>query len=226
MKNFARQLVRLWLLPTVCCLLLTAYCLLLPGCNVLSAIAYKTYGPMKIPAEYKPPQEPMLVLAESYHQSNDLQPYADQLTMLVELELTRNKVAPLVDQAKLTALRNQMGRDFENMKIPDVGRAVGAKQIMYIDLQECNFDSVAGSEMFRGSIKAKVRIVDVETSQTKWPSVSDGQPFAATTDYTRKEARDTPLAVRNMMLEDLAGAISRLFYDFKPNSEGGRGEPD
>ena len=75
-------------------------------------------------------------------------------------------------------------------------------------------------------IEPKVRIVDVETSQTKWPSVSDGQPFAATTDYTRKEARDTPLAVRNMMLEDLSGAISRLFYDFKPNSEGGRGEPD
>ena len=29
-----------------------------------------------------------------------------------------------------------------------------------------------------------------------------------------------------MMLEDLSGAISRLFYDFKPQSEGGHSDPD
>jgi hypothetical protein len=131
-----------------------------------------------------------------------------------------------VDQAKLTDLRMSKGRDFENLKIPEVGRAVGAKQVMYVDLQECNFDNVAGSDMFRGSIKANVRIVDVTTGQTKWPDVGDGHPFAAQTDFTRKEARDTPLAVRNMMLEDLAAAVARLFYDYKPESERGRGEPD
>ena len=164
----------------------------LSGCNILSALAYKTNGPMAIPAEYKPPQQPMLVMAESFHQANDLQPYADQLATLIEAELKLHKVAPLVDQAKLTALRVKKGRDFEKMMIPDVGRAVGASQVMYIDLQECNFDGVQGSDMFQGSVKAKVRIVEVASAATKWPDVGDGHPFAAKTEYTRKDARDTP----------------------------------
>ena len=53
------------------------------GCNVLGAIAYKTVGPAKVQPEYAPPQEPLLVLAESYSHSEQLQPAADQLTNLL-----------------------------------------------------------------------------------------------------------------------------------------------
>ena len=211
------------LLRTICCLMLAAWG---SGCNLLSAVAYKTMGPAKIPAEYVPPQEPMLVLSESYHQSNDLQPFADELGSLLQKELEVHKVAPLVDPTKLAALKAEKGRDFEKMKIPEIARALGARQVMYVDLQECSFDSIDNAEVFQGSIKAKVRVVDVATAETRWPGVGDGHLFAKKTEYVRRDARDTPLLVRNMMLEDLAGAISRLFYDFKPDSEGGRGEPD
>jgi hypothetical protein len=207
----------------ICCLMLAA---LGSGCNLLSAIAYKTVGPGKIPAEYVPPQEPMLVLTESYHQANDLQPFADQLGLLLQKELETHKVAPLVDPAKLAALKAEKGRDFEKMRIPEIARALGARQVMYVDLQECSFDAVDGAQVFQGAIKAKVRVVDVATAETRWPGVGDGHLFATKTEYVRRDARDTPLLVRNMMLEDLAGAISRLFYDFKPDHEGGRGEPD
>jgi hypothetical protein len=214
-----------------CCLLSVSALLLvsgasLCGCNVLSAVSYKTFGPPKIPAEYVPPQTPMLVLAESYHQANDLQPYADQLTSLVHRDLQDHKVAPLVDENKLIALRAEKGRSFQQLKIPEVGKAVGARQVLYIDLQECNFAEIAASEVFQGSIRAKVRVVDVATGETKWPGVGDGKPFAAKTEFARRDARDTPLAVRNLMLEDLAAAISRQFHDVKPESDAGKGEPD
>jgi hypothetical protein len=175
-------------------------------------------GPDTVPAQYVPPKEPMLVLAESYGQANDLQPYADQLAVMVRNDLKAHGVAPLVDDTKLLALRSDRAREFDKMKIPDVGRAVGAKQVVYIDLRECTFESNPGSDMFQGSIEAKVRVVDVSTGQTRWPDVGGGHPFHAKTDYVRRDARDTPVAVRNLMLEDLAGAIARAFYDTKPDS--------
>ncbi len=196
------------------------------GCNIMSALAYKTMGPNVIPAEYAPPKEPTLVLAESYGQSNDLQPYADQLGNLVTKELAAHKVAPLIDDTKLMALRGEKAGGYDKMKIPDVGKAVGAKQVVYIDLRQCGIESVPGSDLFQGSIEATVRVVDVATGQTRWPDVGDSHPFKKKTEFTRRDARDTPLAMRNMMLEDLAGAVSRLFYDVKPEFEGGKGEPD
>ncbi len=208
--------------------LLTAACLLpfCSGCNIMSALAYKTMGPNKLPAEYTPAKEPTLVLAESYGKANDLQPYADQLGNLVSRELEAHKVAPLVDDKKLMALRGEKANGYDKMKIPDVGRAVGAKQVVYIDLKQCGIQSVPGSDMFQGSIEANVRIVDVQTGQTRWPDVGDSHPFKKTTEFTRRDARDTPLAVRNLMLEDLAAAIGRLFYEVKPDFEGGKGEPN
>jgi len=188
------------------------------GCNVFGALAYKMNGPDAVKAEYVPPHEPILVLAESYGQANDLQPYADQLAVLVRKDLKAHDVGPIVDDTKLLELRSDKSREFDKMKIPDVGRAVGAKQVVYIDLRECSFESNPGSDMFQGSIDARVRVVDVSTGITRWPDVGGGKPFHAKTDYVRQDARDTPLAVRNMMLEDLAGAISRKFYDTKPDS--------
>jgi len=213
---------------TAYCLLSTFFSLLLflNGCNIMGALAYKTMGPNKIPAEYTPLKEPTLVLAESYGQANDLQPYADQLGNLVAKELLAHKVAPLVDDSKLMTLRGEKANGYDKMKIPDVGRAVGAKQIIYIDLRQCAIESVQGSDMFQGAIEANVRVVDVATGQTRWPDVGDSHPFKSKTEFTRRDARDTPLAVRNIMLENLAEAIARLFYEVKPDFEGGKGEPN
>ena len=186
------------------------------GCNVFGAIAYKTMGPEAVPAAYVPPKELMLVHAEG--RANDMQPFADQLAVMVANDLKLHHVAPLVDDTKLYALRSNKAAEFSKMIIPDVGRAVGAKQVVYIDLRECSFESNPGSDMFQGSVDARVRVVDVATGVTRWPDIGGSQPFTAKTDYVRRDARETPLAVRNMMLEDLAGAISRKFYETKPES--------
>jgi hypothetical protein len=189
------------------------------GCNVMSAIAYKTVGPAKIKPEYAPPQEPLLVLSESYSHSEQLQPAADQLTNLLADELKTHKVAPLIDPEKLLSLRSDHAAEFGKMKIPDVGRALGAKQVLYVDLQECDVNATAGSDTLRGVVSANVRVVDVATGKTKWPLVGTSHPIKADTNYMRKEARDTPMAIRNQMLDDLSGAIARLFYEYSPDFE-------
>jgi hypothetical protein len=190
------------------------------GCSAMGAIAYKTIGPAKVKPEYAPPpHEPMLVLSESYSHSEQLQPAADQFANLLADELKKNKVAPVIEPEKLLALRSDRAAEFAKMKIPDVGRALGAKQILYVDLQECDVNATQGSDMLRGVVSANVRVVDVATGKTKWPLVGASHPMKADTNYMRKEARDTPMAIRNQMLDDLSGAIARLFYEYSPDFE-------
>ena len=205
------------------CLLLTAYCL--PGCNIGGALAYKAFGPAKVKADYAPPKQPLLVLVENYSHSADLQPSADQLGTLVIADLKAHKVGPLVDPNPLYTLRSEKPGEYEKMKIPDIGRFVGAKQVIYVDLQECQVKAVPGADVIKGKIAAKVRVVDVDTGQTKWPDTGVSHPVETGTDYVRKET-DAPLAVRGQMIQELSMKIGRLFYGHQPDYDLGRGEPD
>src|SRR5947209_17437620 len=115
------------------CLLPTAFCSL-SGCNIGGALAYKVLGPTKVKADYAPPKEPLLVLVENYRHSADLQPAADQLGNLVVEDLKAHKVGPIVDSNALYTLRSERPNEYQKMKIPDIARYVGAKQVIYVDL--------------------------------------------------------------------------------------------
>src|SRR5258706_4140581 len=202
--------------------LFSAYCLLpaafcsLSGCNIGGALAYKVLGPTKVPADYAPPKEPLLVLVENYRHSADLQPAADQLGNLVVEDLKAHKVGPIVDSNALYTLRSERPGEYQKMKIPDIARYVGAKQVIYVDLEECEVSMVPGADVMRGKIAAKVRVVDVATGQTKWPDTGVSHSVKAGTDYVRKET-DAPLAVRGQMIQELSTKIGRLFYAYQPD---------
>jgi hypothetical protein len=205
------------------CILHSAF-VLISGCNLVGAVAAKTLGNTRVKPEYTfPPQEPVLVLCESYGRANDLQPAADELANELAEELKEHKVATLVDGERLLALRGDHAGEFAHMKIPDVGRALGATQVLYVDLRQCDVNGIPGANVINGKVEANVRVVDVATGQTKWPSTGEGQTVRADTNYVRNEARQTPLAVRNQMLEELAFSIGRLFYEYEPEYDTGRG---
>ena len=187
-------------------------CLLLSGCNIVGAVGDKIFGPGTNPAEYTPPKDqPLLVLVENYHRPGDLQQPSDQLAALITDRLSQNKVGPMISTEKLVAMRTERAGDFGKMKIPDIGRALGAQQVIYVNLKRCDMEGIIGSNDIRGSVAAAVRVVDVASGQTKWPDVGDGKEFTSSSAYTRKDARDTEETIRNAMLDDLADTIAILF---------------
>jgi hypothetical protein len=145
------------------------------------------------------------------------------LAALITDRLSENKVGPMISTEKLVTMRTERANEFGKMKIPDIGRALGAKQVIYINLKECDMEGIIGSNDIRGTIAAAVRVVDVASGQTKWPDVGDGKEFTSSTAYTRKDARDTEETIRNMMLDDLADDISILFY---PHEDKGNAPTD
>jgi hypothetical protein len=185
------------------------------GCAAVGALAAKTIGDIPDPAQYTPPQEPMLVVVENYQHASDLQGPADQIAELLTRQIAEHKIAPVVEQSSLLELRTSRPKEFEKMKIAELGKELGAAQVLYVDLKQCDVYRTVGSDALQAKVEAYVRVVDVATGQTKFPLVGDGESFKTESDFTPQDAGDTPLAMRNQLVGDLSEAIARLFYVVK-----------
>ena len=198
-------------------ILLTS-CLCLTGCLVAaSALHYKIVGPPPVPARYVPAHEPMLVLVENYRASGGASSDAEMLARHLVAELKTHNVVPLVPLDNLYALRTEKGVAYRKMSMAAVGRETGAKQVLYVDVQQSSIGAPPGSDLLKGRVAVQVRIVDVETGTTRWPTEdTEGVPMAYETPLPRADVTTTEPMVRQYMHEQMAIRIGRLFYKWKP----------
>ena len=191
--------------------------LLLAGCTAASAIQYKIAGPPAVPARYVPAQEPMLVLVENYRATGGGSADAEMLARHVVAELKAHRVAPLVPLDALYALRTEKGDGYRKMSMASVGRETGAKQVLYVDVQQSSIGAPPGSDLLKGRVAVQVRVVDVATGATRWPTeAAEGIPMAYETPLPRADVNTTESMVRQHMHEQMAIRIGRLFYKWKP----------
>lgn len=196
--------------------LLSPILLTLAGCEAAGALHYKIAGPPAVEAQYVPQQEPMLVLVENYRTTGA---YSDAETLARHLmvELAEHKVAPLVPLDDLYALRTNKGGDYRKMSIAAVGRETGAKQVLYVDVKDTDVGASPGSEFMKGRINVQVRVVDVATGATRWPTeAAEGIPMGYETPLPRADENTTEAMIRSRMYANMANRIGRLFYKWKP----------
>lgn len=197
------------------CLGLLLLSLFISGCAAAGVLAYKLSGPPTIKAKYIPAQEPMLVLVESYRSPSAAFVTAEQLTAAIETDLRDNKVVPLVDQKKLYHLRDTRGDKFHDLSIPQIGRATGAKQVLYVDVLQSSTDPAGGGEFVKATVAVRVKVVDVATGTTLWPDSQGGIPVAAESPLVRLEAAVTPASVRDELVNRIGTQVARLLHDWK-----------
>lgn len=196
------------------------FCLLISltagGCNVIGAAAYVA-GPMPVKARYVPENVPMLVLAEDYDRTNGTSLAAEQLEQHVMAELIRRNIAPVAQGDALHELRAENPEKFRSMSIVALGRLAGAQQVLYITTNIQAADVAPGANMLKGQATAHVRVVDVTTGQTLWPTnESRGYPVEAETPFVYGSSAD-PSGVHRTLQQDLADQIVKLFYTYKPD---------
>ena len=187
---------------------------LLPcGCNIIGYAANAM--PQKVKATHTPPMTPMLVLVENRQNPGIVVSDADQLAALIMEDLQLYKVAPLIGLEKLYAARDSQ-KDFDKMTITQIGKAVGADQVLYVDLRRINVyeDHDSGIPM-HSRLDAAVRLVDVKTSATTFPAMGQPDwPIALETPITAAVNRTNADAVRESLLRSTAISIGRLFHDY------------
>ena len=213
MKKLPRAILGLVPIFLTSSLLLTT-----AGCQALGVLAYKILGPPAVAAQYVPNKtRPMLVLVENYQHQSSAAAASDLLGQYVAHDLQTYQIAPIVPPEELQALRDERGADFRTMSITSIGQAVGAEQVLYIQLQSSDVTPLAGGESFSGQAAATVRVVDAATGETLWPSdISAGYGVSANVKLGGTSAKSVQDVRRELNIR-LTDEISRLFRKWKPD---------
>lgn len=186
------------------------------GCAAAAA-GFKAIGPGSIPAQFVPPKEPTLVLVENDQAAAGAEADCDRVGRYISQEWKEHDVAPLVDFSALTQLRDRDPDAYRKMSIAAIGRATGAKQVLYVSLSEYGADYVIGGDESQWKAQAKVKIVDATTGQCRWPQdLGDGLPLNVNTDPKASDIEGDYYAARDAMNKTLADKISKLFYSWDP----------
>jgi hypothetical protein len=190
------------------------------GCALLGAAVDKTSGPATIPAKFVPPKEPTLVLVENYRLAAGGDVDCDRLGRYISQDLTENKVVPLVDFSTLTLLRDKDPDAYRKMSIAAIGKAVGAKQVIYVSVNDYGADTPMGSDNVKLRASAKVKVVDSQTGESRWPQdLADGEALSAETEYKDRGTDTNDVAVRDDLNKSLAEKIGKLFHEWQPDSD-------
>lgn len=196
------------------------------GCAIGGLVASKLGPGPTEDAKYVPPKEPMLVLVENYQHPALGDAAAERLGRQIAEELTQNKVAPIVPPASLVDLRDTKGEAYRQMKIPAIGEALGAKQVLYVNVISYDADSTLASDMVKGRVELRVRVVDVKTAKTVWPSeASTGYQVAVETDHTHLPDRAAAADMAGTICKTTADRVAKLFYKHNVEEDPEMSEP-
>jgi hypothetical protein len=186
----------------------------LGGCQLVGALAAKANGPEKVKALYVPPKVMTLILSEHASGAGVDDVSSEDIGRRVAEFWGDLKLSPLVDLSKLEELHLQRPEEYDKMSVAAIGRALGAENVLYIDVRDSHDESAGGSDTIRATAAARVKMVDVATGRTLWPlDAAAGYAVDAQTQY---QARGEGVSESTQMQEvrgAIANKIIKLFYD-------------
>ena len=188
------------------------------GCDMIGAAAYKFSGTPEIPAAYVPTQKSMLVWVEKSDNPGEVPLESERMARLIEQRLREQHVVPLVDASPVAELRSRDPRRYRTLTPAQAAHLAGARQVLYVDLVEFTVADALATELARGRVAARVRVIDADSGDTLWPlDTTQGMPLSVEDPYARTGSGQTAGALRQKMSEDLAEKIAKLFYKYKSN---------
>jgi hypothetical protein len=197
-----------------------AGCLAIPGCMAVGAIAYKVTPPPATPAVYKLPNENTLVLVENYRNPGVSDQDTERLGREIADQFKKHNIAPVVDPDKLFDYRSGKGSAFDQMTIAAIGRAMGADQVVYVDVVDYGGEWTLASDMLHPKATIRVRVVNVKTGDTAWPSeAARGYPMNIELQYA--EIKDTTSAMdeQEAICQSTADHVAKLFYKHEEDED-------
>jgi hypothetical protein len=101
------------------------------------------------------------------------------------------------------------------MSVSDIGRKVGAKQIIYVTLRQLVYEAPQGADQLRLKLNAVVRVVDVETARTLWPESGEGEDFEYQSPFERITAETNDTTLKRDVLRKAGTEIARWFFPYQ-----------
>lgn len=184
------------------------------GCQAVAAAAIVFQPPPKSEARYIPTTRPMVVFVDSERQAGNAGTIRDTMAALIVDELREHKAGDVLDVDRLYNLRLAKAKAFRTMKVDEVGKQVGAEQVLFVDLVNAEVIVNSGGQLIKGKAQAFVRVVDVPTGQTLWPTnLNEGWPVSVESPY-RSGNESSADSMKEEMVRAMSGAVAKLFYTY------------
>ena len=202
------------------------------GSNILGPVAYFVEGPPTVDAEYLLPDRPTVVFVDD--RANVIGSNAPALRRAIA-----DKVSEELMVKKLVAItfspRDAMGaaaskdRHEELMPIDAIGRAVGAEQVIYVEMLA--FTGSPDGVTPRPTAVCRVRVIDV-TERTRLYPPEDSQEASRLLQVSTREVDPTilqspasRLKAYQALAEETGDQIAKLFYKHERKELGGSLQP-
>ena len=213
------------------CVALTAVAML-SGCGAMGWAA-QIFKP-KTPAVYRLPDRPTLVMVDDPQRHLDQPVFVRIMGEQVGRQLlNEHAVTQLVPMKKIDALMAKVGGDFDHLGIDQVGKAVGAEQVVHIHV-----DSVTlypQPSLLQPSGVVLVKVIDVVNRRRLFPAhsgrIDDGKEgevsprgFKVKVEFLPRGSADEDDATRRKIMNQLVLRLgrdcARLFHEYMTREPG------
>ncbi len=188
----------------------------LGGCNIVGPVAAVAAGPPKLEAQYVLPNVPTVVFVDDPR--NLVNPVtlrkviaetASQELMVEELLTTT------ISPQDAIAITQRSDRAGKKMSIEDLGRAVGAQQVIYVQI--ITFARSPDGYTPRPVASALVKVIDVANGQRVFPARGDnGWPVntvGAPVDPSLYGSRTSNAKIFETLARQLGDQVAKVFYE-------------
>ncbi len=204
----------------------------LSACNILQPAAYLAMGQPKAPAKYVLENRPTVVFVDDrnnaipINSSRVRRAIADDVTKQL---MSRKLVMMTISPRDAMALSRNQDREGKLMSMGEIGEAVGAEQLIYIEMLSYRGspDNVtprpsAACRLKVLDIVKKVRLFPAPSAEKDWQEIIvQGAPVSPEL-YRSSAGRRQ---IEQMLAAEIADKVTKLFYKHIPDELGSRLTP-
>jgi hypothetical protein len=207
-------------------------CVLLVSCNYLAPAAYLAFGQPKAPALYEPEDRPAVVFVDDRHNAIPMNAtrIRREIADRVSTELMEQDVlTDVISTRDAMAMARNRDREGRLMSIDAIGEAVGAQQVIYVEM--VSYQGSPDGYQPQPTASCRIKVIDVPNRQRLFPAPDADQPFFPVTVvsppispdlYTSTDGRRQ---IERALAVMLGSQIAKLFYKHQPDALGTRLTP-
>jgi len=202
------------------------------SCNILSPAAFLAMGQTKTPAMYELENRPTVVFVDDRNSAipiNATRIRRSIADLLTDELMARKLVTQTISPRDAMALARRRDREGNLMSMEAIGEAVGAEQLIYIEM--LSFRGSSDNVTPRPAAVCRVKVIDIVARTRVFPPVggdSDWQQVAALGQpmslelYRNSEGRRQ---IERSLSAAIADQVCKLFYKHVPDELGSRLTP-
>lgn len=194
------------------------------GCNYLIPASYLIEGPPKEAARYELPRRKTVVYVDD--RANRMTRAALRTAVGEEvgtLLLQQALVPEVISSKDAVSYARRVDTSDKQVSIRKIGEAVGAEQVIYIDVDEYRISADGATP--RPAAIVNVKVIDVGSGARLWPDGTDeGERMVVRTREQSLELYNSSAGrrkVEDALAKQVAEDVSKLFYEHEKRELGG-----